>query len=142
MEEVIRAIKNLNSVIFLTMLLLSCSTGRLNDNEKKTMSISFGSVYENEKLTLSINDSVYYADRDIKTNSLGTDPENYIEVVADKVHLKGTFIAKIDPDFDMNYIRELSIDTVLYRKKGRNIIIGANYDIYYVNQQNTRFKVE
>lgn len=106
------------------------------------MVISFGSVYENEKLTLSVNDKVYYTDRDIKTNSLGTDPKSYIEVEADKVHLKGFFMAKIDPEFDKDYTRKLEIDTVLYRNKGRRIIIGANYDKYHISQQNKKFKVE
>ena len=106
------------------------------------MSITFGSVYENEKLTLSINDSIYFTDRDINTNSLGTDPKSNIQIGADRVHLKGVFMAKIAPELDKDYVRKLDIDTVLYRKKGRRIRVGANYDMYYISQQNKMFKVE
>ncbi|TPV31047.1 hypothetical protein FJ651_15620 [Paucihalobacter ruber] len=141
MVEVIKVSRSLSSIVVL-LLLLSCSASKLNENKKRTISIIFGSVYENEKLTLSVNDSVYYSDRDIKTNSLGTDPKNYIEIESDKVHLKGYFMAKIDPEFDKDYTRKLEIDTILYRKKGRLISIGANYHKYYINQQNKKFKVE
>ena len=139
MEEVKKVIKILSSISIL--LLFSCSVSKLSDSKKK-MSISFGSVYESEKLTLFVNDSIFYDDRDIKTNSLGSDPKNYIVIDAEKVHLKGFFMAQIDPEFDKNYIRKLEIDTVLYRKKGRRIFIGANYDKYYISQQNKKFIVE
>lgn len=141
MEELIKASKNQISIVFLALIILSCSTSRIKDSNK-TMKISFGSVYENEKLTLSINDSTYYLNRYIKTNSLGTDPTSYISIEADKIHLKGEFIANIDPKLDKDYIRKLKIDTVLYRNKGHRIIIGANYDAYYVSQQDKKFKVE
>jgi hypothetical protein len=141
MKKLIKVSRSLSSIIVL-VLLLSCSASKSNVNKKRTISIIFGSVYKNEKLTLTVNDSVYYKDREIKTNSLGTDPINYIEIEADKVHLKGFFIAKIAPEFDKDYIRKLEIDTVLYRNKGRIISIGANYDKYYINQQNKKFKIE
>ena len=123
------------------IFLVSCSVVHFqNKNSQKKMSISFGSVYENEKLTLLINDSIYYSNRPIKTNSLGTDPTNYIEIDTDSINLKGTFRALIDTE--LNIKRTLEIDTVLYRSKGWNIIIGANYDKYYVSQQNKLFIVE
>ena len=136
---------SMNKVIVFLFLffLFSCSVFDFQkDVEKKKMSISFGSVYENEKLSLSINDSIYYVDKSINTNSLGTDPRNYIEIEADRIHLEGVFEAVVAPELDPNYIRKLKIDTVLHKRNGRLIIIGANYDKYYVNQQNKKFKVE
>jgi len=141
MVIVIKVIKRLSSILAY-ILILSCSASMFNENNKKEMIISFGSIYENEKLTLTINDKVYYADKHIKTNSLGTDPKSYIVIEAEKVHLKGFFSAEIDPELDKDFNRKLEIDTVLYRKKGRRVIVGANYNEYYVSQQNKKFKVE
>ena len=124
-------------------MLLSCASMNFNkkSNDDKIM-ISFGSVYENERLTLSINDSLYFRETLIETNSLGTDPKKYIEIKSDEVHLDGKFIAQVDPEFDETYTRTLKIDTILYKQDGSRIIIGANYDKYYVTQQNKKFKVE
>lgn len=140
MEELIKVSRSLTSIIAL-LLLISCSSSKYG-TEKETMIISFGSVYENETLTLTVNDKVYYIDKEIRTNSLGTDPKSYLEIEADQVHLKGFFLAKIDPEFDKDYSRKLEIDTILYKKKGRRIIIGANFDKYHISQQNEKFKVE
>lgn len=143
MDLIIKVNKNsikVISIALIVILLLSCSVNRILEREKELMSITFGSTYENEKLTLFINDSIYYSDKIIQTNSLGIDPRSFIEIAAEKIHLKGVFTAKISSIFEEGFsIRKLQIDTVLYRNKGHRIIIGANYDKYYVSQQRKKF---
>jgi len=125
----------------LLFLFTSCSTINFKkNNSDEKLSISFGSVYEDEKLTLSINDSVYCLNTPVRTNSLGTDPKKNIQIEADSIKLKGTFNAVIDAELDFK--RSLEIDTILFKRNGRLIIIGANYDKYYVSQQDKPFIVE
>ena len=125
----------------LLLLFISCSTFNFKKhNSDEKMSISFGSIYEDEKLTLSINDSVFYLNTPIKTNSLGTDPKKNIQIETDSINLKGTFNAVMDAELDFK--RSLEIDTILFKRNGRLIIIGANYNKYHVSQQDKPFIVE
>lgn len=142
MEQLIEV--NRNSIFLILFITLNaCSANKSLKNNKKIINISFSSIYNDEKLSLNINDSSYYVNQRIKTDrSLGIDMKNYLTINGERVHLKGTFVAKIIPDFDKNYIRELKIDTILNRDNGDNILIQARKKSYIIKQQSKLFKVE
>jgi hypothetical protein len=142
MDKLIKVSRN-SIILILFTILISCSANKSVKNDKGLMNVSFSSIYDDENLTLNINGSSYYVNQPIKTDrSLGIDMNNYLSINANKIHLKGVFIAKTIPDFDDNKMRELKIDTILNRSNGNNILIKARKDTYIIKQQNKLFKVE
>ncbi|AWA30936.1 hypothetical protein HYN48_13100 [Flavobacterium magnum] len=74
------------------------------------------------------------------TGIFGVDSDFSIQLKTDTVSIKGTFVNTLDPDLGENFIKEIKIDTVLYKRNGNLISIGIGFDKYGVNQRKMRRK--
>ncbi|OYU79024.1 MULTISPECIES: hypothetical protein [Flavobacterium] len=135
-----RILINKSSFFFISLILLACSSKKFRD-DKKLIFLNFGSPYENVKVSsLSINDSIYFSDKNLVTGIFGVDSDFSIQLKTDTVSIKGTFVNTLDPDLGENFIKEIKIDTVLYKRNGNLISIGIGFDKYGVNQRKMRRK--
>jgi hypothetical protein len=116
--------------------MISCSS--INNSKKiekeEKMFINIKSIYSNDKISLSINDSIYFVDYDFRSGPDDFDPQISIVLDGNYLHLKGKFTALLIPEIDSNYTRTISLDTILYKKNGAFIKIGAKYDKVFLSQ--------
>ncbi|CAM1367789.1 hypothetical protein TPENAI_60290 [Tenacibaculum litopenaei] len=138
----VNLIQDNRSLIKLTLLffiIISCKTLKY---KREPFSIGFSSLYENDRCTLILNDSLYFDNTKIKTNqSLGIDLVNGVTVVdASELRLSLKFFTEIEKELNIN--RSISLDTVLFKKNGYNILIFAGAEKIKIIQQFKAFTLD
>ena len=107
----------------------------------KPFRVGFSSLYNSDMLTLTVNDSLFYKEKEIKTNrTLGIDLKNGFSKKSKEINLKIKFYAIIDEDLKIE--RTVELDTLLFLKNGYNIIIFAGYDKIKIEQQKKIYILE
>lgn len=132
MVNLIQENKGLIKLTLLFLIFISCKTLKY---KREPFSIGFSSLYEDDRCTLILNDSLYFDNTKIKTNqSLGIDLVNGVTVVdASELRLSLMFFTEIEKELNIN--RSISLDTVLFKKNGYNILIFAGAEKIKITQQ-------
>jgi hypothetical protein len=125
-------------IVIVCGLIISCGSTKLSNNESVLL---FSSVYDNDNCDLKINNKIYFTKEIINTDrSLGIDLKKRVLVTDDTLKISISFTGVVVKE--LNAKRTVSLDTLLYSKKGNFILIRAGGKNIVIEQQSTPFVLD
>jgi len=133
-----RVLSNIPFMLLVFLLLSNCKSYNLM-NKNEGFNLTFSSIYEKDTCNLKVNDSVVFSNKLIITNNELGISNTFLNLPnLKKIDFSISFISTLKTRFG-NESRNVNLDTIIYSKNGKHLLIEARFDKIIIFQQKKEF---